>query len=218
MNLSEQVKACCTIAREKLEAGDYDEGCAALQRWWTVGEWPTHSGLEDRAAAELLFTAGVLSGLVGSIKQTFGGQKPAEALLNGAITLFERLGETTRVAEARVELASCYYRQGLFDLARVTLRTALQGLSENENELKSIGPIRLAVVERHTGRLHDAVDLLNEAAPFVETSGAWTRGFFHLEFAVALKDLGISESRSSYFDKAQAHYLRFSFWRISVRG
>ena len=94
----------------------------------------------------------------------------------------------------------------------------LQGLSENENELKSIGLIRLAVVERHTGLLYDAVDLLNEAAPFVETSGAWTRGFFHLEFAVALKDLGISESRSSYFDKAQTHYLRFSFWRISVRG
>lgn len=27
LTVSEQVKACCTIAREKLEAGDYDEGC-----------------------------------------------------------------------------------------------------------------------------------------------------------------------------------------------
>ena len=201
--MSEQVKACCTIAREKLEAGDYDEGCAALQRWWTVGEWPKHSGLEERAAAELLFTAGVLSGLVGSIKQTFGGQKPAEGLLNGAITLFERLGEKTRVAEARVELACCYYRQGLFDLARTTLRSSLQDLSEHEQEIKSIGLIRLAVVESHTGRLHDAVDLLNEAAPFVELSGAWTQGLFHLEFAIALKELGIAESRSSYFEKAR---------------
>ncbi len=206
LTASEQVKACCTIAREKIEAGDYDEGCAALQRWWTVGEWPKHSGLEERAAAELLFTAGVLSGLVGSIKQMFGGQKPAESLLNGAITLFERLGENTRVAEARVELASCYYRQGLFDLARATLRSSLQDLSEREQELRSIGLIRLAVVESHTGRLHDALDLLNEAAPFVETSGAWTQGFFHLEFAIALKDLGISESRSSYFERALAHY------------
>jgi len=206
LTVSEQVKACCTIAREKLEAGDYDEGCAALQRWWTVGEWPKHSDLEERAAAELLFTAGVLSGFVGSIKQTFGGQKPAEGLLNGAITLFERLGEKTRVAEARVELACCYYRQGLFDLARVTLRSALEGLSDDEPELKSIGLIRLAVVESHTGRLHDAVDLLNEAAPFVGKSGYWIQGLFHLEFAIALKDLGISESRSSYFEKAQAHY------------
>ncbi|CAN5795710.1 hypothetical protein BH18ACI4_BH18ACI4_25270 [soil metagenome] len=206
LTVSEQVKACCTIAREKLEAGDYDEGCAALQRWWTVGEWPKHSGLEEAAAAELLFTAGVSSGLVGSIKQTFGGQKPAEALLNGAITLFERLGDETRVAESRVELASCYYRQGLFDLARKTLRCALHNLTEHEQELKSIGLIRLAVVESHTGRLHDAVDLLNEAAPFVATSRAWIRGLFHLEFATALKDLGISESRSSYFERALGHY------------
>ncbi len=50
------------------------------------------------------------------------------------------------------------------------------------------------------------LDLLNEAARFVEASGAWTKGLFHLEFGIALKDLGISESRSSYFEKAQAHY------------
>jgi signal transduction histidine kinase/ActR/RegA family two-component response regulator len=206
LSVNEQVKACCTIAREKLEAGDYDEGCAAIQRWWTPGDWPKHAGLDDRAAAELLFTAGVLSGLVGSIKQTFGGQKPAEGLLNGAITLFERLGQKTRVAEARTELTRCYSRQGLFDLARTTLRCALPDLTENEPELRSIALIRLAVVEGYTGHLHDAVDLLNEAAPLVETSGAWTRGIFHLEFAVAFKELGISESRSSYFEKAQAHY------------
>jgi signal transduction histidine kinase/ActR/RegA family two-component response regulator/predicted negative regulator of RcsB-dependent stress response len=206
LTVNEQVKACCTIARERLEAGDYDEACAALQRWWTVGEWPRHAGLEDRAAADLLFTTGVLSGLVGSIKQMFGGQKPAEGLLNGAIILFDRLGEKTRVAEARVELAWCYYRQGLFDLSRTHLRSSLQDLSEDDHELKSIGLIRLAVVEIHTGRLHDAIDLLNEAERFVETSGAWTKGLFHLEFAVALKNLGIAESRSSYFEKAQAHY------------
>ena len=51
LTLSEQVEACCAIAREKLERGDYDEGCAALRQWWTVGKWPKHSGLNDRAAA-----------------------------------------------------------------------------------------------------------------------------------------------------------------------
>ena len=206
LTLNEQVKACCTIAREKVEAGEYDEACAAIQRWWAVGEWPKHVGLEDRAAAELLYTAGVLSGLVGSIKQTFGGQKPAEALLNGAIVLFDRLGERTRVSEARVELACCYYRQGVFDLARNTLRSSLENFADEDSELRSLALIRLAVVECHTGRLHDAVDLLHEAAPFVEASGAWTQGLFHLEFAIALKDLGISESRSLYFEKALAHY------------
>ncbi len=64
LTLSEQVQASCTIAREKLELGDYDAGCAALQPWWTIGEWPKQGGLSQLAAAELLLTAGTLSGWV----------------------------------------------------------------------------------------------------------------------------------------------------------
>ena len=45
LTLSEQVLERCAIAREKLELGDYDAGCAALQPWWTSGgmaaaPWP----------------------------------------------------------------------------------------------------------------------------------------------------------------------------------
>lgn len=204
--LSEQVEACCASARERLEAGDYDLGCAELQQWWTIGEWPKHSGLEDHAAAELFLTAGVLSGWVSSTKQITGGQKSAEGLLNGAIALFERLEEPTSAEEARIELACCYYRQGLFDLARATVRSSLQTLSVENQELRSVALIRLAVVESHVGRLHDALGILNEAAPLVETSGPWTKGRFHLEFATTLKNLGVAESRSEYFDRALDHY------------
>src|SRR5688500_5049346 len=87
---SEQVLACCAIAREKLEAGDYDAGCAALEPWWSLGQWPCQSGLSDSAAAELLLTAGTLSGWVASSQRIPGGRKPAEALLNGSIALFEQ--------------------------------------------------------------------------------------------------------------------------------
>ena len=203
---SEQVLECCILAGKRLEIGDYDAGCAALQPWWKIGEWPKHSGLENRAAAELFFTAGVLSGWVSSTRQVTGGQKHAEGLLNAAIALFERLEERTRAAEARIELACCYYRQGLFDLARETARSLLQTLSEDERELKSIALIRLAVVESHAGRLHDALGFLNEAAPLLETSSSWTKGRFHLQFATTLKDLGIAENQSEYFDKALNHY------------
>lgn len=206
LSMSEQVHASCATAIERLEAGDYDLGCAALEQWWRIGEWPTHSGLEDCAAAELFFTAGVLSGWVSSTRQIPGGQKPAEGLLNGAIALFERLEQRTRAAEARLELASCYYRQGLFDLAREIVRSLLHNLLEDEQELKGLALIRLAVVEARAGRLHDALSLLNEAAPLVETSGAWTKGRFHLEFATTLKDLGIGESRNTYVDRALDHY------------
>ncbi|HEV2884180.1 MAG TPA: ATP-binding protein [Pyrinomonadaceae bacterium] len=206
LSVSEQVKACCIIAREKLEAGEYEAGCAALQHWWSIGEWPKHASLEDHAAAELLFTAGVLSGWLGSSKQTYGGQRPAESLLNGAIALFERLGDRAKAAEARIELAWCYYRQGLFDLARTTVRSSLQTLSEDERELRSAALISLAVIESHAGRLHDALSLLNEAESLIKPASQWTKGRFHLEFATTLKGLGISEGRNSYFDRALGHY------------
>jgi len=206
LSASEEVMACCTIAREQLESGDYDAGCAGLRQWWIIGEWPKHEGLEDRAAAELLFTAGVLSGWVESTRHAHGGQKAAEGLLNGAITLFQRLGEVTRAAEGRIELACCYYRQGLFDLARITVRSALKALSAHEQELKIVALIRLAIIETHTGRLHDALALLNEAAPLVKFCSQWTKGRFHLEFATTLKNLGIAEDRSAYLDRALGHY------------
>src|ERR1051325_6528224 len=82
---SERVLACCAIAKEKLETGDYDSGCAALEPWWTLGKWPRHSGLTDGATAELLLVSGALSGWVASSQQIPGGRKPAEALLSGAI-------------------------------------------------------------------------------------------------------------------------------------
>ncbi len=206
LSLSEEVQAGCAMASQKLEAGEYDLGCAALQQWWTIGEWPKHAGLENNAAAELFLMAGVLSGWVSSTRQISGGQKPAEGLLNGAIALFERMNERTRAAEARIELGSCYYRQGLLDLARETVRAALQTIDEREPELKSVALIRLAVIEGRAGRLHDALGLLSETAPLVESSGGWTKGRFHLEFATTLKNLGISEGSNKYFDQALEHY------------
>ncbi len=61
-----------------------------------------------------------------------GGRKPAEALLNGAIAIFEQLGQKTRAAEGRIELACCYYSQGSVDLARAILQCALEALTKDE--------------------------------------------------------------------------------------
>lgn len=204
--LSEQVLECCRVAREKLELGDYDAGCSALHPWWTIGEWPKQSGLSQAAAAELLLTAGTLNGWVASTTETAGGQKSAERLLSGAIALFDHSGATVRSAEGRVELGFCYYRQGLFDLARKTLRSSLNDLTSAETEVKAIAIIRLASVERHASRLHDALSLLTEIARNVDSLSPWTKGRFHLESATTLKNLGIAESRDTYYDRALGHY------------
>ncbi|HEY8188354.1 MAG TPA: ATP-binding protein [Pyrinomonadaceae bacterium] len=206
LSLSEEVRACCTIAREKLESGDYEAGCVALQPWWTIGEWPRQEGLNTLAAAELLLIAGTLDGWVASTRQVVGGQRCAERLLSGAIVLFDHLGEKTRSAEGHIELGFCYYRQGLFDLARNTLRSALNDLADTEIELKEVALIRIASVERHAGRLNDALGIMKEADRFIDSMPRWTKGRFHLEFATTLKDLGIAENRSAYFDKALNHY------------
>src|SRR6266404_8394391 len=98
---SEQVLACCIITREKLEVGDYDAGCSVLRTWWKIGELPSHQGLNQRSAAELLLTAGVLTDSIARAKQVLGGQRLAEVLLSGALALFEHLGETIKAVEAR---------------------------------------------------------------------------------------------------------------------
>src|ERR1051326_5066893 len=188
---SERVEACCVIAREKLEIGDYAGGVSALEQWWTLGSWPRHRGLTDAATAELLLTAGTLSAWMATTQHINGGQKPAEAMLSGAIVLFERMGKKARAAEARIELACCYFWQGLFELAKTTLHSSLAALSHEEKELRCVAFIRLALVEHHAGRLQDALRLLNEALPLSNCQRLWIKGRFHLEFATTLKDLGV---------------------------
>jgi hypothetical protein len=43
---NDRVVASCTIAREKIEIGDYDAGCSVLRPWWKLGEWPNQTGLD----------------------------------------------------------------------------------------------------------------------------------------------------------------------------
>jgi len=203
---SERVQACCTIAREKLEIGDYAGGVAALKSWWALGIWPRHRDLTDAAAAELLLTAGTLSGWMATTKQVNGGQKPAEAMLNGAITLFERMGKKNRASEARIELACCYFWQGLFDLSKVILRASLEGITDQENELRCVALIRLALAEHHAGNFHEALDLLNEALPLIQFQRLWIKGRFHLELATTLKDLGVAENHHKYSSQSLSHY------------
>lgn len=206
LTLAEEVQVFCTVAREQIEAGNFEAACVVLQRWWTIGEWPKVEGLEPHSSADLLFTTGSLAGWIASSRQVPKGQKHAEALLNGSIALFEQLGLKKRSAEARIELGYCYYREGLFDLARSTLKAALQVLPSEETELRSMGLIRLAVIECDAGRLHDSLERLTEVAEIVELVGPWVTGRYHLELATTLKDLGIAETREVFFDRALAHY------------
>jgi tetratricopeptide (TPR) repeat protein len=164
--------------------------------------------LSSLSCADLLYTSGELAGWLASSKQLQRGQKHAEALLNGSIALFEQLGFTKRAAEGRIELALCYYRQGLFDIGRSTLIQVINNLTDDDFELCSLALIRLASLERHAGRLKDALTRLLEARPFVEVSGPWATGRCHLELASTYKDLASAENISAYFDYARFFYIK----------
>jgi signal transduction histidine kinase/ActR/RegA family two-component response regulator len=127
-------------------------------------------------------------------------------MLSGAITLFERMGKKSRASEARIELACCYFWQGLFELAKATLCSSLEGITDQELELRCVALIRLALVEHHAGRLHEALGLLNEALPSINSQRLWIKGRFHLELATTLKDLGVAEGHTKHSSRSLEHY------------
>jgi len=213
---SERVLACCTIAREKIEVGDYDAGCSVLAPWWKIAEWPNQTGLTRIAAAELLLTTGSLTDSVARAKKIVGGQRLAEALISGAIALFENVEEHTRAVKARIELGCCYYHQGLFEMAHSTLQFCVTRVTDKDSELQAVALIRLAIVERHSGRLHEALSLLDRVSTVEDKITPWTKGRFETEIANTLKEFGVSEGQKHYFDLALGHYKEalFQFERV----
>jgi len=206
LTANERAQVFCAVAREQIDSGNYDAACEMLRPWWRWGDWPTIDGLRHETCADLLFTAGALAGCVASARQIPKGQKHGEALLNGAIALFESFGAKGRAAESRIELGLCYYRQGLFDLGRETFVMTLNSLSNGCRELRSLCLIRLASLERHAGRFPNALARLSEAAQASGPLGPWATGRCHLEFASTYRHLASVEQSSSYYGLAQKYY------------
>lgn len=205
---AEEVQVLCVIAREQIDAGNYDAACAVLKRWWTMGEWPKLEGLNSRVSADLLLTVGTLAGFMSSARQVPRGQKYAEALLNGAIGLFEQLGFRTLSAEGRIELALCYEREGIFDLARTTFLPALESLLSVDGEIRRSALLRLAKVEYQAGRLQVALERVHEADEIVVAPGPLHSGHYHMLLAAILQTLTTTETRSEDLDRALEHYLK----------
>jgi TolB-like protein len=205
---NEQIQVYCAVSREQIDAGNYDAACRILRPWWLFGNWPKLVGLNQQSCADLLFTTGELAGFVASTQQIPRGQRHGEELLISSITLFDLLGIKRRAAEARIELALCYYRQGLFDIGRSILVQVLSCLSADDSELRSLALIRLASLERHAGRLRDALYRLIEATEMVKVTGPWVTGRRHLELASTYKDLAIAEENISYFNDAKQFYYK----------
>jgi tetratricopeptide (TPR) repeat protein len=212
-NLSERVQILSERAKELAEAGEFETARSMLGEFWNrVGERPRLDGLDESAQAELLLRAGALSGWIGSAQQIWGAQEAAKDLISESAAIFERLGLDEKVAEARIDLAICYWREGGYDEARIMLQQILESLEDQPSEQKLRALINFGLVERSSLRYHDSVRIHREAASlFNQSSNHVLRGKFHNEFAAVLMILGIAERRDDYIDHALVEYAAASF-------
>jgi tetratricopeptide (TPR) repeat protein len=197
---NERAHLRCQLAKELEDIGNYETAREAMGDLWSrVGERPKLEGLDRATAAEVLLRVGVLTGWLGSAKRIDDAQALAKDLIS------ESLGRLNaeQIAEAQSELAICYWREGAFDEARVILNEALSRMAIRADDLKALILLRLAIVEKVTQRLSDALRLLMEAAPLLDKSSNHSlRGRFHNELTSVLAMLGEAERRSDYVDRA----------------
>ncbi len=212
-NHQERAQLRCRLAKELEEAGNYEAARSAIgELWQRIGDRPKLDGLDQRTAAELLLRAGALSGWIGSAKQIEGAQEIAKNLISESAIIFEALQETEKVAEAQIDLAICYWREGAFDEARVTLREVLNRIADEDSEQKARALLNSAMVERVTKHFSDALRISTEAAPLFEASSNHAlKGRFYAGFATLLKNLGAAENRQDYIDRALVEYAAASF-------
>ena len=207
---SERAELRCRLARELEEAGDYGGAREALgQLWRGIGVRPALENLDGFAAAEVLLRAGVLTGWLGHADQIKDSQESAKNLISEAARRFESLAYPKKVLEAQIELAYCYWREGAFDEARVILRGVLEQLP-GDGELKAKAVVRSAIVER--GAYREALRILTEHAPVFEKIENHTiKGGYHNELAIALRNVGTSENREDFIDRAFVEYTAASY-------
>jgi tetratricopeptide (TPR) repeat protein len=207
-SVNEETRELLATAKELEAAGRVEEARTLLSGYWQrIGERPRLTGLDELNQAELLLRVGTLSGWIGSAKQIPGAQEIAKDLLSESASIFERLGQTEKVAEAGVDLGICYWRSGALDEARITFDDAIQRLGNLESEQRLRAILNKGIVEQVSARSKEALQMLSEAEPLFEKSENYAlKGKFHNELATVLKNVGLAERREDYIDKSLMQY------------
>jgi tetratricopeptide (TPR) repeat protein len=208
VGLNQVVHERCQRARQLEMDGDYAGAREALGDLCpALGVRPDVSNFAPEIQAEVLLRAGSLCGWLGGANQIEQSQELAKDLLSESRAIFERLNLVEKVADASNDLAICYWREGAYDEARATLRDVLSRLDSRITEVKLRTLLNLAVIERSSKRLKDALVINREAAAaFKECTNHSLLGKYHNEYATVLKNLGLAERREDYIDQALLEY------------
>lgn len=211
--VSDDAIPLCEIAKNLEEGGEFERAAETLSCFWTgLLNRPDTKSLNEEGKAELLLRTGTLTGWLGSARQVSGAQEAAKDLISESAEIYEHLGKAEKVAEARVDLAVCYWREGGLDEARVTLRLVLDGLGESGSEQRLRALLNSALVEWSATRDRDALRICIEAAPFFDlSSNDALKGKFHNTYAAVLRSMGTAEKRENYIDRALVEYAAASY-------
>src|SRR5258708_6422655 len=213
LTLIERAELSCRIAKQLEKIGEYEAGCEALAEFWPDRNGsPKLDDLNESTKAEILLRAGALAGWLGGADQTTGSQETAKNLITKSIEIFEGLRQSEEVAEARGELALCYWREGSYDEARIHLTEALSRLGDKNSELRAVLLIRAGIVEVDTQRFDQALRFYNEAMPLVDVSlDHALKGGFHIAYGLVFRRLATPENREDYMDRALIEYAAASY-------
>jgi CheY-like chemotaxis protein len=212
LNLQGRAALSCRLAKQLEKAGEYEAAYEALSEFWPDRDGALKlNGIDKPIQAEVLLRVGAMAGWLGSANPADSSQETAKNLITQSLEIFQDLGQSESVAEARSDLALCYWREGAYDEARINLANALSCLKD-DNELKAIILIRAGIVEVWAQRLDEAWRIYTDAAALVETlDDHGLRGAFHNEFALLLRRLGSAEGREAYADRALIEYTAAGF-------
>jgi tetratricopeptide (TPR) repeat protein/CheY-like chemotaxis protein len=209
----ERAQSACEIARDLEKGGEYQAAIEALSEFWDgLSDSINAKGLDERTEAHLLVRVGSLAGWQGSAESSVGTQEKAKNLITRGMAIYEKLGDLRNVAEARADLAVCYWREGAYDEARVTLSDALSSVSDEDVDLRASILVRAGIVEVDSRRLSEAIRIYNEAAALIEKSKDHNlHGTFHNSFGLALRRMADVDNLEAYVDRALVEYTAASF-------
>jgi CheY-like chemotaxis protein len=213
LSVTERAALCCDLSKRLERVGEYQKAFEALIEFWPDRhEPPNVDGMDQSTRAEVLLRAGSVAGWLGGADQVEGSQETAKNLITKSIEIFERLELPHKVAEARGDLALCYWREGSYDEARITLRNALAQVGKEHPDLESVLLIRSGIVEVDSRQFNQAFHFYNKVTPLLEGSeDNALKGAFHISFALLFRRLATTDNKNHHFDQALIEYAAASF-------
>jgi len=209
LNANEEADLRCRTALELKDRNEYDAAREAMFPLWKgIGSRPNIKGLNNSVVADVLLTTGILTGWLGSRSEIKDADDYARDLITESITLYEALGDSRKVAEARAELGYCYWRAGANDEARIYFNEALKRLTFGGNA-RANALIGLSFVEWADSRYTEALKVLTDNTQLFEkiTSHVF-KGTYHNQIGIILEEIGAASKtrRGNYFQRAIDEY------------